>query len=472
MISPLRTLRFRLTLWYCFVLMGALGGLGVLVYSVLRYQLLRHHDGELREAAAAVVEVLSVHEDCEHLTADQQASLDRLGRLVLVHEVGGERRVFYRSRDTVGVELPFDLDVPEAQLAAPPTFETCWGPGGIVRVYSVPYRSRIGRRGIIRVMQPLGDVSEPMHALRDTLLLTTPFALAVAFAGGFLLARRALRPVDRVSRLAREIEASNLSRRLPESPVDDEIGRLVGTFNQMIARLEASFEGMKRFTADASHELRSPLATMRGTIDVVLDRPREPEEYRQALQSVGEDVDRLRYVVDDLLVLARADAGRLPLQRAPLQLRPVVADVVEAFQARAAELGVRLVAGRRDDLTIVGDERWLRQLLTNLVENALKFSAGSERTGGPEVRVELKAAPGVAVIAVLDSGPGIPDEALDKVFQRFYRVDAARRHGGAEGHGLGLAIAAWIVHEHGGRILAENRADGGTIFTATLPVAA
>ena len=456
------TLRFRLTVWYAATLALVLASFGTLVYGIVRYQLLGHHDGELRDVAASVSLVLAREPDCESLTAEQVGELNRIGHVVLFHEAAGAGRVFYRSPDSS------DLTVPAVQsMAEVPDrgrFETLGPKTARVRMYSEPYRAHSGRRGVIHVVDRLGDVVAPLTSLRLALLLMTPLAVLISAAGGYWIAGRALAPVDQATRLAREIEASSLGRRLPPPKVHDEIGRLVDTLNQMIGRLEASFEGMKRFTADASHELRGPLARMRGVIDVVLARPRTSEEYHAALGSVGEDVDHLRALVEDLLVLARADAGRLLLERSPLRLDVLAAEVTESFLPAANEKGVRLVADCHVPVVVPGDERWLRQLVVNLVDNAVKFSPA-----GGSVTVGTTGDGGVAILSVADSGPGIPEEALGRVFERFYRVDYARSHGAAPGFGLGLAIASWVAEAHGGRIAAANRAGGGTVFSVHIP---
>lgn len=467
-----KTLRGRLTLWYCAVLTIVLAVFGISLYLLVRLQLLQHYDPELRDTARRVEDVLSRREDCEHLASDQLDDLNQFARLILFHAVEGDRKIFYRSPDLASLRVARDLAERSDFLKREASFQTYPGPLVSFRVYTLPYRSRAGRQGLIRVIESLGDVENPLARLRLALFLLTPLGVFASSAVGYWLAGRALAPVDQVTRLAREIEASQLSRRLPKPSARDEIGRLAETFNQMIARLEASFEAMKRFTADASHELRSPLTTMRGTIDVALGQPRETEQYRSALASVGEEVDRLRRIVEGLLVLARADAGRLPLEHEDVRLDVLAAEVVESFQERAASSGLALIASAAAPVTVKGDERWLRQLAFNLVENAVKFSAAlPHENGEAEVRVEVTAANGVARLAVADSGPGIPESDLTRVFERFYRADWARTHGPKDGFGLGLAIASWIVKSHGGGIEAQRRTEGGTRMVATLPLA-
>ena len=343
MSTPAHGVRFRLTSWYALTLSLVLAVFGGLLYGVVRYQLIHHHDAELVDAAGAIVRILSEQEDCEHLSDSQRKRLDQVGHVVLFHEVEGEGRVFYRSPDASALPAPME-QYARSRTGDASWFETIASPKRPLRMYSAPYRSRAGRRGVIHVIHRLGDVPAPLANLRIALLLMAPLAVLLSAGAGWWLAGRALAPVDQVTRAAREIEASSLSRRLPAPKGQDEITRLVATFNQMIARLEASFDGMKRFTADAAHELRSPLATMRGAIDVALARPRDACEYRDVLASVGEDVDRLRSIAEDLLVLARADAGRLTLEKSPVHLDVAVGEVVESFQPLAASRGVSLSA--------------------------------------------------------------------------------------------------------------------------------
>lgn len=463
------SLRTRLALWYCAVLSLVLLCFGLSVYLIVRGQLLHHHDGELVETAQGVEGVLSKQADCEHLAPEQVTELNQYSKLVLFHAVDGDTRSFYRSPDLESRPFLRDLTATPAFLSEPAGFMTYENPKGLVRVFTKPYHSHAGRQGLIRVMEGLGDVRLPLSHLRLALLLLAPVAVGVSSLGGYWLAGRALAPVDEITRLAREIEASQLSRRLPAPPVQDEIGRLVETFNQMIGRLEGSFEGMKRFTADASHELRSPLATLQGTVEVALSQPREPDEYRAALRSVGEEVERLRRIVEDLLVLARADARRLPLEREPVRLDVITGEVAESLAEQSAAAGVRLAVTAVRPVTVLGDERWLRQLVFNLAENAIKFTAAAPPVGrDPEVRLAVSTDDGVS-LSVLDSGPGIPEEDLGRVFERFYRADSARTQGPAGGFGLGLSIAAWVVQAHGGTIQALRRREGGTEMRVRLP---
>ncbi|HPA51426.1 MAG TPA: heavy metal sensor histidine kinase [Thermoanaerobaculia bacterium] len=462
--------RSRLALVYSGILATVLGLSGAGLYFVVRAQMIRHHDGELAETAAAVEEVLAQHEDCADLTPEQVQELNRYSKLVLFHSAGGQPDVFYRSPDVASVPGARELAARPELLEESPGYRMFVEGHDQVRVYSVPYRSRAGRQGVIRVMERMGDVELPLRNLRLGLLFLSPAAIALAALVTWSLARRALAPVVEVTALAREIEATQLSRRLPAPAVPDEIGRLVETFNQMIARLESSFEAMKRFTADASHELRSPLANVKSTVELALGRPRSDEEYRSALASVGEEAERLRRIVEDLLLLARADSGRLPFEKEEVRLDVLAREVVESFGPRALEAGLRVEAAAESEVVVLGDERWLRQLVQNLVENAVRFSP-ARGSGKPPalVAIGVRADGEDALLIVEDEGPGIPEAERDRIFERFYRVDASRQRGAGTGAGLGLAICSWIVDAHRGRIDASGRADGGTAFRVRLP---
>ena len=459
-----RTLRWRLTAWYCAALTVVLLAFGLLVYSLVRHRMLRHHDQPLREMAAAVLHILNEQEDCHTLTAEQTATLNQLGRLILVHEVEGGHQVFYQSPEMKSNALAPAVGALGWEQVRQPSLLTIEQNGLPWRVLSVPYRSRTGRLGSIRLMENLGDIEETLRSLRLALFLMAPAGILVSALGGFWLSAKALAPVDRITRMAREIEASNLDQRLPDPGSEDEIGRLVVTLNHMIARLEAAFEARNRFTADASHELRTPLATMRNTIDVVLDRPRSAQDQHAALVSIGEEVDRLQGIVEALLLLARADAGRLTLRREPLDLGLLASSLAETYGPRLRQGRISLRVLAPGPVPVLADERWLCQVVANLLDNAVKFTPA-----GGAIELQVLATAAGARLSVEDSGPGIPAPSLERIFDRFYQAEPSRTGTAQRGAGLGLAIAAWIVQAHGGRIAASNRPEGGACLAVELP---
>jgi heavy metal sensor kinase len=281
--------------------------------------------------------------------------------------------------------------------------------------------------------------------------------LGLAAFGGLLLSRQALRPVAQSIRTAKGLNPQNLSARLPRSGADDELDQLAGTINDLLDRLAAYHAQVIRFTADASHELRSPLGAMRAAVEVSLQQPRSMDEYRETLASLGEQCDRLTTLVNGLLLLARADVGELVLKREPVDLASLTNEVGEMFEPLAEERGVLLHRDCPPLPSIRGDASRLRQLVTNLVDNAIKFTPE-----GGSVSLQVENAGDRAKLTVSDTGSGIPEEHLPHIFDRFYQADPARA---SEGYGLGLSICKWIVDAHGGLIRVESPQGKGTRFT-------
>lgn len=284
--------------------------------------------------------------------------------------------------------------------------------------------------------------------------------LVLAAVGGLFLSRQALRPVAASIGAARRLDPENLAERLPLTGAGDELDELAATINGLLDRLSDYHAQIIRFTADASHELRSPLAAMRAAVEVALQRPRAPEDYRNVLASLGDQCERLTALVNGLLLLARADAGEVAMRREAVDLADLARDVAELFEPLADERGIRLVEEDAGPVIVPGDPSRLRQLITNLVDNAIRFT---EPGGLVTVRVEGTGER--AGLRVSDTGIGVPEEHLPHIFERFYQADVARTTGG----GLGLSICRWIVKAHGGTIEAVSGRIRGAEFVVTLP---
>jgi heavy metal sensor kinase len=327
----------------------------------------------------------------------------------------------------------------------------------------------------------IGQVADPggqIPRLRLTLIIAATATLLVALIGGYWLANRALWPVTAITRTAQVISATDLSRRLNLN-TRDELGELAGTFDQMLDRLQSAFNRQRQFTADASHELRTPLTIIALEANRALEGNRKPEEYRQALQVIQGENAFMSRLVGELLTLARMDAGQVNLQREPLDLSDLALEVIERFSQIAAEKGINLLAGGLPELPVSGDRQYLLQMVTNLVDNAVKYSPVGP---GQWVQVEtgLLADPAGprAWLRISDNGPGIAPEHLPHLFERFYRADQARSHnpGGEDdtgeipGSGLGLAIVQWIAREHGGSASVSSQPGQGSIFEVQIPV--
>ena len=307
-------------------------------------------------------------------------------------------------------------------------------------------------------------VRRTLWTLAAIMATAVPCAVGLAIVGGYLLAGRVLAPVGAMADTARRITAESLDARLPVANSADEFGRLASVFNETLSRLDAAFEQLRRFTADASHELRTPLTAIRSVGEVALQRSLSTDGYRDVIGSMLEEVDRLARLVENLLLLTRAEAGRIPLTRATVDLRELVAGVSDGLRVLAEEKTQELIVELSGPLTVHCDATVLRQGITNLLHNAIKFTP-------PKGLIRIAAtstASGDAAIEVQDSGPGIPAADQQRVFERFYRVDQARSRDSG-GTGLGLAIARWAVEASGGRIELESLKGQGALFRVVLP---
>jgi heavy metal sensor kinase len=308
--------------------------------------------------------------------------------------------------------------------------------------------------------QPISDASKRLLVL---LAFAIPASIALSGLGGYVLARRALDPIDQMTKTAEAIGAHDSDARLDVPAVQDELGRLGRTLNGMLDRLHEGIAEQRRFTSDASHELRTPLSIMQSEVDVALRSPKTPAEARPALLSIGEELGRMRVIVDNLLTLARMDEGRLELVPAEVDVVEIVRSAGNRLEAPAQTKGVRLTIDAPEPQVMWGDRTWLEQLVTNLVDNAIKYTGP-----GGSIRVGVSGNGNDLVLRVADSGVGIPRESIPNVFDRFYRVDKARTRK-AGGTGLGLAICRSIVDAHHGDIVVESEAGKGAVFTVRLP---
>jgi heavy metal sensor kinase len=318
---------------------------------------------------------------------------------------------------------------------------------------------RRGQRLVLVVGATRGDADETLSSLRNVLLIAGPIALALASLVGYLLAGLSLRPVESMRRRAAAISAETPGQRLPVPRTGDEVERLGETLNAMLARLEAAMERERDFVADAGHELRTPLALLRTELELALRHGDSVEELREAVRRSSGEVDRLGQLAEDLLLIARADRGKLPLQLEPLDPSELLSSVATRFEWRAQDTGRPLRAAASSGFRVVGDRLRLEQALANLVDNAL-------RHGGGEVRLAAASTDGVVELHVTDDGAGFPPDFLSHAFERFTRPDGARTGAGS---GLGLAIVRMIAEAHGGSAHVENHDRGGADVWLAVP---
>jgi heavy metal sensor kinase len=318
---------------------------------------------------------------------------------------------------------------------------------------------------IVEMGVPADDAVGTLHLFRSYLLMFAPLLLLAAAGGGYWLSRRALSPVDSLVRTAREVSGTNLSSRLQRLETGDELQRLSDTLNEMLDRIESAFLRITQFTADASHELRTPVSLIRTEAELALRRSRGEAEYKESLRHILLEAERTTALIEQLLSLARTDSGREMLHFHAVDLRQTMRTVVEGWQQVATIRNMQFSASLDvPDSSVMGDETLLRRLADILLDNAFKYTPAPG-----SVRLSLERKGESAVIMVQDSGVGVAEEEQGRIFERFYRVDKARSRaqGGA---GLGLAIAQWIVTQHRGSIGVESRSDHGATFRVELPL--
>jgi heavy metal sensor kinase len=316
---------------------------------------------------------------------------------------------------------------------------------------------------ILRVFRDESPHRGTLRRILAGLALGMPVAVLLAGLAGYAMAGRTLRPVREMASAARRITSDSLGSRLPNPNPHDELGQLATVFNETLQRIESSFDALKRFTADASHELRTPLTALRSVGEVALREDRSADELRETIGSMLEEAQRLNDLADTLLLLARAESGRLPLQRERFALDDLIREACERLEVLAAEKNQRIEIATAPGISIEADRILLRQALTNLLHNAIRHGPADS-----PIMVRTAASGTGVLIEITDQGPGIPPEHRGKIFERFYRIDKARSRADG-GTGLGLAIARLFVEQHGGRIELESPATGGNCFRIVLP---
>jgi heavy metal sensor kinase len=487
---PRLAMRARLTLWYASALTLFTAALAIGGYTLVRRVTLTAVDDALTQVVTSVGDALELESHEHPLNGGSIPLVLREFRFpdmtVTVLDPRGD--TLYTSTDVIeGEEQAADTVRVLAQRANPNgdaledwlTDSTTKRirHGTIVRPASLRLATIervVGKRPIrIGALRALTTRERVLSRLRIALLAATPLLIVLATFGGNLLARAGLHPITVMSERASRISAATLHERLPVGRTDDEPGRLALAFNALLGRLDEAFDQQRQFVADASHELRTPVAIVSGEAQLALSRDdRSPQELRTALETIRGEADRLQHIVSDLFLLARADAREPMLSLVPLYLGELAAESVTSMATLASSKQIALTYGGPMDLPVRGDEQLLRRLVMNLIDNAIKYTPA-----GGRVSVTGSSLGARHQLRVCDTGIGIPADDQPKIFERFYRVNGASAAGAlppatptvSSGAGLGLAIAHWIADAHGGDLSLEKSDAGGTTFLLSLP---
>lgn len=462
-----RSIRFRLSAWYA----ALLGGLLILFGGFTYFTLAQFLESNMRE---------TLSQEAQTIGQALLQNISKTGEAYVANEIEehfapritnhflrvtrNDGSVLYQSGRPM--DGSFDpAHVAAAQVEAPPSWreESMAGDTGLV-VYSMPYVDPEGRRYVIQTGTSHEQVGQVLRGLLLSLAIAFPLIVGISIGGGYLLMRNALNPLDQIANTAERITSRSLNERVPEVTTGDELEKLALSLNRMMARLEESFHQIHRFSADASHEIRTPLAIIRGELEAGLETPGLLPELRETIDSALEEAERLSRIVEQLLEMTRLEAGETLVELTRFNLAEMTKSTVEQMRLLAEEKQIALRFEGTLPLHVLGDPLRVKQIVVNLVDNAIKYTAP-----GGSVSVSSFPVDGRAILEVVDTGIGIPEDALPHVFERFYRVneDRSRQLGGT---GLGLAIVKSICTVFGGTVTVKSAAGAGTAFRVELPM--
>lgn len=449
-----KTIKFRLTVWYLVVIMVLLSIFATVAYVMLSREMWGNLDSSLQARVAELHSSLTTPGDSNMLLAGN------LTEIVLFYDANN------RLVQRIGPNVDFvniDSLVKNAFLGHSSFVTANTRDGQEVRLYAAPFAAGSVTTFAIVVGRTTAEIRDVLSTLKSILGISALVIIVLVGLGGAFLASRTLKPVDRMTGTAQDISESDLSRRIDVNS-EDELGRLASTLNKMIERLEVAFKRQRDFTADASHEMRTPLAVIQAESTLALEKERTAAEYRKSLELISQEVDYMSEVLGKLLFLARSDAGKEPLKFEEVNLGELITQLGTDMDVLAREKGLNFSLGAVENVTLKGDKIKLRQMFLNVMANAIRFTPS-----GGYISTTLVTQKDRAIVTVTDTGIGIAAEHLPLLFERFYRVDKARSRSEG-GSGLGLAIAKHIAELHKGRIEVESEIGKGSTFRLILPV--
>ncbi len=457
---------FKMTLWYFFTFLISILMICGFLYLRLKHQLIKEIDQFLLDETKEMERVLSQDsKEAYSLTRFEDDVMPRKHYPFVFQILDPDGKTLYHSKDfwKVGYEHKETALVNARNKKV--TREEIRSPRRRTPylIISTPVYRDGKLTEIIQLGTHLRFVRKNLSHFRNNILIALLIVLVLGVLGGWILARRSLSPIGYIASKARSITSENLTERLHPRETGDEMDDLIHTINEMIARLETSFKRMAEFTADASHELKTPICAMRGEAEVLLLKARTPEEYQEGLAHFIEQFDRLNQMINDLILLSKFDTSQAELKMVPLRLDLLIKELCHLFQVLADQKEITLEIDTLKEVKVVGDKVRLQQLFTNLIDNAIKY------TPEGSIRVTVEKKDGAALVKIKDTGIGIPKEEHEKIFKRFYRVDKSRSKE-TGGVGLGLSIAGWIANAHHGRIEVESELNQGSTFIVYLPI--
>lgn len=465
-----RSIRFRMALWYAALLAGALLLFGGSTYLGLERYLQKSLEESLIKQARSIADVLLANnnqsgEDYVTKEITEQYSPETNSRFIRITRADG-KQLFLSGPPKDASFRPGLVPAPVLPMTQEFSREVEMSDEHELLLHGLPFKAADGTKFLIEVAAPYNQIEAVLNGLLLTFALGLPLIVAVAIGGGYVLMRRALRPVDEIRQKAAQITSRNLSERLPVVHTGDELERLATDLNHMIERLEESFQQVNRFSADASHELRTPLTVLQGGLEAIAQKEHNlPAEVRDTIGSALEETQRLAKIVESLLAISRLETGEARVQLGRLDFAELVCTTADQMRLLAEEKHISLSCDGTEPVQVEADPARLKQVVVNLLDNAIKYTPE-----GGSVIITVNSQNGRAVLEMEDTGLGISASDLPHIFERFYRADKARSRqmGGA---GLGLSIVRSICTAHGGQVTVTSTEGSGSRFRIELPLA-